>query len=126
MTDGNVATHRARTIACLATFVKTDMILIMTDRLAGGRHQRRIEVVREALLDKIRNGLLRPGERFFSARALSLRYSISYQTADRVLSQLAEEGYVVRRAQSGTFLPNAGSTLTKPQLFFNVRGKRVG
>ena len=97
MTDGNVPTHRSRTITCLATFEKTDMILIMIDRLAG-RHQRRIEAVREALLDKIRNGLLRPGDRFFSARALSLRYNISYQTGDRVLSQLAEEGYVERRA----------------------------
>ena len=65
------------------------MIYGVTDRLMG-RHQRRVETVREALIDKIRNGLLRPGDRFVSARALSQRHSISYQTADRVLAQLAE------------------------------------
>jgi DNA-binding GntR family transcriptional regulator len=70
------------------------MIFYMTDPLTG-RHQRRVEAVHEALIDKIRSGLLRPGDRFVSARALSQRYDISYQTADRLLSQLAEEGYVV-------------------------------
>lgn len=101
------------------------MIYDVTDRLMG-RHQRRVEAVREALIDKIRNGLLRPGDRFVSARALSQRHSISYQTADRVLAQLAEEGYLVRRAQSGTFLPDAASVLTKPLMVFHTRGQRLG
>jgi hypothetical protein len=57
---------------------------------------------------------------------LLARQGVADQTADRVLSQLADEGYVVRRAQSGTFLPDVGSVLTRPQLVFHVRGKRVG
>jgi AraC-like DNA-binding protein len=97
----------------------------MTDPLSS-RHQRRVEAVHKALIEKIRSGLLRPGDRFVSARALSQRYEISYQTADRLLSQLAEEGYVVRRAQSGTFLPDAASVLTKPLIAFHSRGQRLG
>jgi DNA-binding FadR family transcriptional regulator len=97
----------------------------MTDPLTS-RHQRRVEAVHKALIEKIRSGLLRPGDRFVSARALSQRYEISYQTADRLLSQLAEEGYVVRRAQSGTFLPDAASVLTKPLIAFHSRGQRLG
>jgi DNA-binding GntR family transcriptional regulator len=101
------------------------MICTMTDRLVG-RSQRTVEGVREALIDKNRNGLLHPGDRFLSARGLSKRYAVSYQTADRVLSQLEEEGYVVRRAQSGTFLAGGDSVLTRPQLVFHGRGKRLG
>lgn len=81
-----VRADRALAIASLAATSETDMICVVTDRLMG-RHQCRVEAVREALIDKIRNGLLRPGDRFVSARALSQRHSISYQTADRVLSQ---------------------------------------
>jgi DNA-binding transcriptional MocR family regulator len=97
----------------------------MTDPLTS-RHQHRVEAVHEALIEKIRSGLLRPGDRFVSARALSQRYEISYQTADRLLSQLAEEGYVVQRAQSGTFLLDAASVLTKPLIVFHSRGQRLG
>ena len=96
----------------------------VTDPLVALRPSR-MEALRDALIDKIRNGLLRPGDRFLSARALSQRYGISYQTADRLLSRLAKEGYVVRRAQSGTFLPDAASVLTKPLLVFHVRGRRL-
>jgi DNA-binding GntR family transcriptional regulator len=71
------------------------MVFAMIDRLVG-RRQPRVEAVREVLLDRIRNGLLRPGDRFVSARVLAKRYAVKYQTGDRVLSQLEEEGYVVR------------------------------
>ena len=86
----------------------------------------RVEAVRRALVRKVGSGLIRPGERFLSARGLARRYGVSYQTADRLLRSLADDGLLVRRPQSGTFLPGEPRVPTRAALVFHARGRRAG
>lgn len=75
---------------------------------------------------RISDGLHRPGDRFMSNRAIAERYGISYQTADRLVRELCAEGKLVRRAQSGTYLPGRRPTRVGAQLIFHMRGRRTG
>ena len=50
----------------------------------------RIRGIEAALRERLRSGLYRPGEPFFSNRALAGHYGISYQTAHRILRRLEE------------------------------------
>ena len=87
----------------------------------------RVDAVRAALERKVNSGLLRPGERFQSARGVARRHGVSYQTADRLLREMCAAGLLVRRPRSGTFLPGGGgAALRRVALVFHARGRRPG
>jgi DNA-binding transcriptional regulator YhcF (GntR family) len=79
--------------------------------------------VRRQLLSRIREAHHRPGQRFFSNRAIASRFNISYQTADRLVRELVEEGVLVRRPASGTYLPGERVKRSGVVLIFHPRAK---
>jgi LacI family transcriptional regulator len=62
------------------------------------------EQLRVILLDSIKNGTLRPGQKIPSERELSEIYNVSRTTAKAAVLQLAQEGIVVRATGKGTFV----------------------
>ena len=64
-----------------------------------------------------------PGQRFFSNRAVARRFGISYQTADILLRELVEEGVLVRRAASGTYIPGERTEQAGVLLIFHPRAR---
>ncbi|MEM6550764.1 MAG: substrate-binding domain-containing protein [Planctomycetota bacterium] len=86
-------------------------------------HSSRIQTIAEALRQRAANPLRQPGERFMSARQVATRFGVCYQTADRLLLLLADEGLVERRGRSGTYL--AGSTVRarRPTLRLHPRAR---
>ena len=54
------------------------------------------------LREQIASGLLAPGARLPSARALSARLRVSRNTVDGALQRLRDEGLLVRRVGDGT------------------------
>ncbi|HEV7301539.1 MAG TPA: substrate-binding domain-containing protein [Tepidisphaeraceae bacterium] len=85
-----------------------------------------VELVKQKLIARLRDGLHRAGDRFFSTRAIASHYEISYQTADRLLRELVAEGHLERRHGSGTYLCGGGRALDSVQLVFNRRARRAG
>jgi DNA-binding transcriptional regulator YhcF (GntR family) len=85
-----------------------------------------VEEVKAKLIHRIQHGFHRPGERFFSNRDLAKRFGVSYQTAHRLISELAAEGWLERRSASGTYIPGNHETISGVQLIFNERGQRAG
>jgi len=70
--------------------------------------------------------LRRAGQRFVSARYISQRFKVSYQTAHRLLTELKDQGLVVRRAGSGSFISGQTKSLQSALLIFASRAKRKG
>lgn len=64
-----------------------------------------------------------PGQRFFSNRAVARRFGISYQTADMLLRELEDEGVLVRRAASGTYIPGDRTEPPGVLLIFHPRAR---
>lgn len=79
--------------------------------------------VKRQLVAHIRDGHHRPGQRFFSNRGVARRFDISYQTADILIKELVEEGLLVRRPASGTYLPGKRVEQTGVLLIFHPRAK---
>ncbi|MEM1026718.1 MAG: substrate-binding domain-containing protein [Planctomycetota bacterium] len=77
----------------------------------------------DALRQRATNPLRQPGERFFSARQVAARFGVCYQTADRLLASMAEEGLVERRGQSGTYLAGAVVRARRPTLRMHPRAR---
>lgn len=86
----------------------------------------KVEKVRGELEARLRSGLLPPGEAFFSARQVAERFGLSYQTAHRLLSELAEKGLIERRPGAGTFVTGEALELTRPVLIFRERAAIAG
>jgi hypothetical protein len=82
--------------------------------------------VKQKLLARLDDGLVRPGDRFLSARAIAMQFGVSYQTADRLLNQLVELGRLERRAASGTFVAGMQTRYAGVQLVFDARARRAG
>lgn len=82
--------------------------------------------VKAALAARLRSDYAHPGGRFFSTRAVARRFAVSYQTAHRLLAELAGEGLLERRAASGSYLPGRRAALRGVQLVFHPRAKRKG
>lgn len=78
------------------------------------------------LIQRLQHGFYQPGGRFFSNRDLARRFGVSYQTAHRLIDELAEEGWLERRAASGTFVAGQEVVLDGVQLVFNARARRPG
>lgn len=64
-----------------------------------------------------------PGQRFFSNRAVARRFGISYQTADMLLRELEDEGVLVRRPASGTYIPGDRTEPPGVLLIFHPRAR---
>ena len=56
------------------------------------------------LLDAVLSGEYRPGDRLPTEHELCRRYGISRTPVSRALSELAEEGVLVRQRRNGTFV----------------------
>jgi DNA-binding GntR family transcriptional regulator len=67
--------------------------------------------IRGALRVMVSDELRRAGQRFVSARYISQRFKVSYQTAHRLLTELKDQGLVVRRAGSGSFISGQTKSL---------------
>jgi DNA-binding LacI/PurR family transcriptional regulator len=81
-------------------------------------------MVRRRLIERMRDQLPHPGERFLSNRAVARQYGISYQTAHLLLASLQEEGHLRRRGRSGTYLSGRRAELTLAHLLFHDRARR--
>jgi hypothetical protein len=85
---------------------------------------RTVTEIKAKLLVRLREGAYRPGQRFFSNRALERTFGISYQTAHRLIAELASEGMLERRPASGTYVAGPMARLTGVELLFHPRAKR--
>lgn len=77
------------------------------------------------LITRLRDGFQRPGLRFFSNRALARRFGVSYQTAHRLITELVAEGWLERRAASGTFVAGRKEEWRGVELIFADRARRT-
>jgi len=85
-----------------------------------------VQAARDKLLARLNDGFHRPGDRFLSAREVAARYGVSYQTADRLISELEALGRLERRESSGTFVAGRPAALTGVELWFHPRARRPG
>ncbi|WOO40286.1 hypothetical protein [Rubellicoccus peritrichatus] len=85
---------------------------------------KRILEVKQSLLDKIADRNSRQRNFFISNRELSLRYGVSYQTAHRLLKQLADEGHLHRAKASGTYLAGSDQSFDGITLFMDPLSKK--
>ncbi|MBI5380731.1 MAG: substrate-binding domain-containing protein [Opitutae bacterium] len=81
--------------------------------------------VKEKLIARLRDGFHRPGQRFFSNRALCDHFQISYQTAHRLIAELQAEGWLERRPASGTYVAGPTAELGGAQLIFHPRSRKA-
>jgi DNA-binding LacI/PurR family transcriptional regulator len=65
---------------------------------------------REAILDQIRMGHFRPGQRLPSERQLAIDLSLSHITVRRGLEDLVDAGVIVKRPRVGNFVQQIRST----------------
>jgi len=82
---------------------------------------KRIQSVHRDLVDRLSNRLYRPGDRFLTARQVADQYAVSYQTAHRVLADLAEQGLIERRPRSGSFIAGNSPRPSRVQLLMHPR-----
>jgi DNA-binding transcriptional regulator YhcF (GntR family) len=88
------------------------------------RHQPRVEQVKQRLVNRLRNGFYKPGDRFLSNRDVAEQFGISYQTAHRLIGELCAEGVLQRRPQSGTYVPGTARQYVGVQLVFRRRAEQ--
>ncbi|TVR50986.1 MAG: GntR family transcriptional regulator [Puniceicoccaceae bacterium] len=82
--------------------------------------------LRQQLVSRIEEGYLRPGDRFYSNRALAKQFGVSYQTAHRLAADLERMGLLTRTVGSGSYVSGAARTPVKADLIFNERAMRGG
>ncbi len=68
--------------------------------------------IQSAVLERIENGHLKPGDSVHSERELAKIHSVSLMTARHALTELERDGIVVRRRGAGTFV-------APPKIHFN-------
>jgi len=83
----------------------------------------RVQSVCRALEERLINRLHRPGDRFATARQVADQYGVSYQTAHRILADLADRGLIERRPRSGTFIAGTSPKPTHVQLVLHSRSE---
>src|SRR5258708_18976568 len=92
----------------------------------GRRPRGDIDKIRASLRVMVSDEFRRAGQRFVSARYISQRFKVSYQTAHRLLTELEGDGFIIRRAGSGSFIAGHQNTLQSALLIFSRRAKRSG
>ena len=83
-------------------------------------------LVKEKMIARLKGGFHPPGQRFFSNRGLAAQFWISYQTADRLIRELVEEGWLERRPSAGTYVSGKAVAWQGAALVFHERAKRAG
>lgn len=81
--------------------------------------------IKARILAEIRSGRLAPGDRLPNEVDLAERFGVSRMTANRAVVSLADDGWVVRRRHSGTFVsdqarrpsPNPVLVLAEPETY---------
>jgi len=81
---------------------------------------------KQDLIRRIRNGYCAPGARFISSRIVAREYAVSYATAQSILAEIESEGYLERRAKSGTYIPGAPPRYESVQLVFDPEAQAPG
>jgi DNA-binding transcriptional regulator YhcF (GntR family) len=92
----------------------------------GRRPRGEVDKIRASLRIMVSDEFRRAGQRFVSARYISQRFEVSYQTAHRLLTELEGDGFIIRRAGSGSFIAGHQNTLQSALLIFAKRAKRSG
>jgi len=92
----------------------------------GRRTRGEIDRIRASLRAMVSDEFRRAGQRFVSARYISQKFKVSYQTAHRLLTELQGDGFITRRAGSGSFIAGQKNTLQSALLIFARRAKRSG
>jgi DNA-binding transcriptional regulator YhcF (GntR family) len=92
----------------------------------GRRPRSEVDKIRVSLRIMVSDEFRRAGQRFVSARYISQRFKVSYQTAHRLLTELEGDGFIIRRAGSGSFIAGHQNTLQSALLIFARRAKRSG
>src|SRR5258708_12234423 len=92
----------------------------------GRRLRGEIDRIRGTLRAMVSDELRRAGQRFVSARYIAQRFAVSYQTAHHLLTELERDGFIIRRAGSGSFIAGRKNTLRSALLIFARRAKRSG
>jgi DNA-binding transcriptional regulator YhcF (GntR family) len=92
----------------------------------GRRPRGEIDRIRASLRVMVSDEFRRAGQRFVSARYISQRFKVSYQTAHRLLTELEDDGFIMRKAGSGSFIAGHQNTLQSALLIFARRAKRSG
>lgn len=90
------------------------------------RRRGEVDKIRASLRIMVSDEFRRAGQRFVSARYISQRFKVSYQTAHRLLTELEGDGFIIRRAGSGSFIAGHQNTLQSALLIFAKRAKRSG
>jgi DNA-binding transcriptional regulator YhcF (GntR family) len=85
----------------------------------------RVHDAKTKILNRIREGFYRPGDRFLSNRGVAKTFNISFQTAQRLVAELCEDGYLRQKASSGTFIAGARIELSGVQLLVSERTKSL-
>ncbi|MCX7799281.1 MAG: substrate-binding domain-containing protein [Fimbriimonadales bacterium] len=78
---------------------------MQTERLSqkGGARPAHAQI-REAILEQVRSGALRPGERLPSEPEIAERFGVSRMTANKAILALVQDGWLVREKGRGTFV----------------------
>ena len=76
----------------------------MVDGQARIKPQGGAEALREYLLQGITQGILVPGQKLPTERALAERYKVPRSATRKILSGLETTGYITRAVGSGTFV----------------------
>ncbi|MEJ5169442.1 MAG: GntR family transcriptional regulator [Fimbriimonadales bacterium] len=63
--------------------------------------------IRDVILDQIRSGTLRPGDRLPSEVEIAERFGVSRMTANKSILALVQDGWLVREKGRGTFVANS-------------------
>ncbi|MEG8219876.1 histidine utilization repressor [Sphingomonas sp. HH69] len=64
----------------------------------------RYAAIKQSLIDAVRQGILKPGDRVESEAELVARFGVSRMTANRALRELQAAGVLVRRTGIGSFI----------------------
>jgi DNA-binding transcriptional regulator YhcF (GntR family) len=83
-------------------------------------------LVKEKMIARLKGGFHPPGQRFFSNRGLAAQFGISYQTADRLIRELVDEGWLERRPSAGTYVSGKAVAWQGAALVFHERAQREG
>jgi len=85
----------------------------------------KVENILYELKSRIQSGHMPPGSMFFSARQLAKQFEISYQTAHRLLDELANAKLISRKTGSGSYVAGKLKPLTEAWLIFSKRAQRA-
>ncbi len=83
----------------------------------------KVQRITADLENRLRCGLYDPGQRFLSNRELANRHAVSYQTAQRILTTLAEKGLIERMQGAGSLVAGESASYREAALCFHPRSR---